>query len=173
MKEQHLKENVVNQVEHFIESNSGFVEQLFKTVKKTGTKTLVAFIDMSALELHVVDNFEHIEWLEKRYDWVAQELLGLEERLDDFYGDFVFNLEPDEHPAMHNYEFWAADERSETHAEIIADVAAKHHVFRIGFFQRNMEVGPVREKDLDEKSKKFFNALAQELGFKLKISKHK
>lgn len=150
-----------------VNNNYNFFEKIAK-LKPYSTKTLVTFFDLKNDKIIEMKNvYDHIEYLQKNFHWVKREINDMEEVIDAEMDDFESNIEPEEHPAWHNFEIYVDDMRSDTYKEIYQEVAKKERLYRVGFFRKRMDVGPV-EASMDSKDRKTFEQIAED--FKLKIS---
>lgn len=154
-------------IDTFIKNNYEHIEVIFKTVKKTGSRSFVSFVDLNNFTINPVNSFDHMNWLSSKFKWVKEEIDSIENHIGDERYDFDSSLEPDEHPGWHRFDIWEVDYRIERYADIMSKVSSQNHIYRTGFFRTTMEVGPA--PNIQVEHKKFFRNLATTLNFNLKL----
>jgi len=155
-------------VDRFVEKNACYFERILK-LGKYSQKSYLAFFDLPReLVIEMVGMYEHVEYLKKRFDWVVTEMDNLDDMIGDAHDEFINSLEPGEHPGWHSFELWESNERIEWLFEVYKTVAQENSLYRVGFFKRTLDVGPV-PMDMPAEHRRFFECLAHNLELKLNI----
>ena len=152
----------MNDYDELVKNNVDFFLKVSK-LKPYSMKTLTSFFDMKNNKIIEMDSpYEHMEYLMKKYSWVKKRIDDMERHISDEEDDFVADLEPDEHPGWHTMDMYASDIRSSTYEEIFQDLAARDRLYRVGFYRKSMDVGPVYEKSVLAKDNKIFNQIVKD-----------
>ena len=156
--------------DQIIEKNQDFFLKILK-LGPYSQVTVTGFLDVNTGEIHVMkNNYEHLDWLKSRFEWVNTEHEAHLEHVGDAEQEFIDDLDPGEHPGWHRFEIWKSGEEIDFYHETLKRCAKDHGVFRIGYFRNCLEIGPVHSPQKLPEAELFKN-LADTLEMKLRISK--